>query len=122
MKTIILSQTYPDNLNYRQQVRELAQQLKISIQDDPQITIDVNSACLSRSAMDEFYKSFMDPKSELSEHITIINSDKDFNLKLKAVRRSQGVKKHLRTFTKEQIITVKTPNDLKRFVHFSLNM
>lgn len=62
--------------------------------------------------MDEFYKSFLSPSSALTERCTIIGEDKDFTLKLKAVKRSQNVKKHLRTFFPEQIFTVTTADEM----------
>lgn len=113
---IVLSQLYPEGLDFRQQVRDLTEKFKKILMDNECLTVDVSGACLSRAAMDEFYKSFIDPKAELTGRITIVNTDEDFDLKLSAVQRSQYVKKPLRRFKKEQIITILSAKEMKDFV------
>lgn len=116
MTTIILKKLYPKGLDLRQQVRWLTETVrKISLVDEP-VFIDVNDACISRSAMDEFYKSFVRPESDLAKFVTITNRDEDFELKLKAVIKSQGVRKHLRRFPRDRVIIVKDAAEIKRFV------
>lgn len=108
---IILKNKYPSGLDYRKQVRTLASEIAILPEDEP-LVVDVSDACLSRSAMDEFYKTFVSDKSPFANRCTVINEDEDFTLKLKAVKRSQNVRKHLRTFSQEQIITVTTADKM----------
>lgn len=117
MKTIILSELYPQGVDLRQQIRRLAEIVRNIPEQNEQITIDVNDACLSRSAMDEFYKTFVNTQSNLARRTRIINKDDDYNLKLKAVIRSQNVKKHLRKFDKSQIITIRNANEMASFVN-----
>lgn len=115
---IILKNKYPSGLDYRAQVRSLVNSLS-AVPSDEHLTINVADACFSRSAMDEFYKSFISPSSALSERCTIIGEDKDFTLKLKAVKRSQNVRKHIRHFSKDQIFTVTTEEQMRELItHF----
>lgn len=117
MKTIILSKQYPEGIDLRQQVRDLTEQTRnLTADNNTHLEIDVNNVCISRSAMDEFYKSFLAPASKLRERITIVNKDEDFELKLKAVIKSQGVKKNLRHFKKEQIFILKNANEVRHLV------
>lgn len=80
--------------------------------EDESLIIDVSDACISRSAKDEFYKSFVSVSSPFADRCTIVGEDIDFILKMKAVKRSQNVRKHLRTFSQEQIITVTTADEM----------
>ena len=116
---IILKQEYPSGLDLRAQVRALVKSLS-STPPDEHLTINVANACLSRSAMDEFYKSFLAPSSLLSRRCTIIGEDEDYTLKLKAVKRSQNVKKHLRKFSKDQIFTVTSKEKMKEIASLFL--
>lgn len=68
--------------------------------------------CISRSAKDEFNKSFVSVSSPFADRCTIVGEDIDFILKMKAVKRSQNVRKHLRTFSQEHIITVTTADEM----------
>ena len=117
MKTIILSKQYPKGIDLRQQIRNLTEQVRNIVENnDIHLEIDVNNACMSRSAMDEFYKSFMAPTSKIHKKVSVINKDEDFELKLKAVIKSQGIKKNIRHFKKNQIFVLKNADDVKRFV------
>ena len=115
MKTMILKNLYP-SLDYRTQVRELVEIMKERLaENDETLRIDVSDTCFSRSAMDEFYKDVLRPEAELS--VTVINADDDYEKKLHAVIRSQNVKKHLRHFSKDQVIVLRDAEQMKTLVN-----
>ena len=111
MKKIYLKSLFPTDLTYRQQVKEFAKKITESVEET--IVIDVSDVCLSRSAMDEYYKQFVSLSSPLSARVSTVGANEDFELKLKAVIKTQHIKKHLRHFSAEQLISVKDAEALR---------
>lgn len=109
---IILKKLYP-YMDYRRQAAELAERLQ---QTEEDIIVDCSDLCLSRSAMDQFYKDILMESSPLAGRVTLINTNDDFDKKLKAVKKTYNFKKQRIKIPKKDIITISSPDDMKRFV------
>ncbi len=113
MKTIKI----PKVMDLRKQARTFCIEIETLVKScDESIIIDCSGTCVSRSAMDELYKRLVNQNSPAHEKVTLTNMDEDFTLKLKAVRKTQGLKKVLRKIPEEMIHTFNSPDALEQFV------
>ena len=110
---IILKQSYPSGVEFRRQAAELVSMLNVI--DDDSITVDCASVSFSRSAMDELYKNAIHESSPLSAKVNFINTDEDFNEKLKAVTKTYHYKKKRLKIPKEWVFEINTTEQMLNF-------
>lgn len=114
---ITIKEQYPV-MDFRSQAASLVKDVKrLAEASCETITVDCSGGIVfSRSAMDEIYKSLLDPKSPLSGRVSLTGVDEDFQKKLRAVKRSQNLKKTRVKLPDEDVLDFSSAIELKEFV------